>query len=172
MNLEKLVFSLERFGSVLPELVRGVSIDDGRWKPADCGWSLLEIVCHLADEEELDFRERVRRTVSNPEEPWPAIAPEGWAVERRYNERSMGKSVSKFQSLRAESIVWLRSLDGVDWNRAYDHPKFGQFRAGDILAAWVAHDHLHLRQIAKRMYQLTTRDAGEYSTRYAGEWRE
>jgi hypothetical protein len=35
----------------------------------------------------------------------------------------------------------------------------------------VAHDYLHLRQIAKRMYQMAGRDAGEYSTRYAGEWR-
>ena len=43
--------------------------------------------------------------------------------------------------------------------------------AGDLLAAWSAHDALHLRQISKRLYQIAQRDAGSYSVQYAGEWR-
>jgi hypothetical protein len=36
------------------------------------------------------------------------------------------------------------------------------------MASWAAHDALHLRQIAKRLYELTARDAGRYSAGYAG----
>ncbi|NUP91044.1 MAG: DinB family protein, partial [Candidatus Sumerlaeia bacterium] len=49
------------------------------------------------------------------------------------------------------------------------HPKAGPLRAGDLLAAWAAHDALHLRQIAKRLLDLARRDAGGFKTDYAGD---
>ncbi len=42
--------------------------------------------------------------------------------------------------------------------------------AGTLFASWLAHDALHLRQIAKRMYELAVRDAGSFDTKYAGDW--
>ena len=170
MNVQKLIDSLDRFGHMLPEVVRGVGVDDARWKPADGAWSILEIVCHLADEEEFDFRERVRVTLADPGQSWPPIDPEGWAVERRYNEGRLDETVARFVSLRRESVAWLCSLDDPDWSQAHEHPEFEPFPAGAVFAAWAAHDYLHLRQISKRMYQLVERDAGDFSIRYAGEW--
>jgi hypothetical protein len=170
MDFQKLIGSLERFGLILPAVVRGMTQDDGRWKPPDGAWSVLEIVCHLADEEEFDFRQRVQMTLKNPLDNWPAIAPEQWAVERRYNEGRLEAAVSRFEALRRESVSWLRAVEYPDWSRTHQHPKIGPMRAGDLLASWVAHDALHLRQIAKRMYQMAARDAGGYSIRYAGEW--
>jgi hypothetical protein len=171
MDAARLIAALERFGRVLPALVRDVAADEAAWKPPDGAWSILEVVCHLVDEEVLDFRHRLALTLSDPEQSWPPIDPEGWAVERRYNESRLSDAVPRFESLRAESIAWLRSLDRPDWNRARHHPKAGPIRAGDLLAAWAAHDQLHVRQIAKRMYELAGRDAGEFSTAYAGPWR-
>ena len=61
MNDLKLIESLERFAQMLPAVVHGVAPDNARWKPPDGAWSILEIVCHLADEEELDFRPASRK---------------------------------------------------------------------------------------------------------------
>ena len=132
----------------------------------------MEVINHLLDEEREDFRKRLALVLNNPEASWPPIDPEGWAVERKYNEGQLGDAVERFSRLRKQSIVWLRSLHRPDWTQAHEHPRFGPFPAGDLFAAWVAHDSLHLRQLSKRMYQMAVRDAGEYSTRYAGEWRE
>ena len=68
---------------------------------------------------------------------------------------------------RKASVEWLRSLAGVDWERTYQHPKIGPLRAGDLLAAWAAHDFLHLRQIASTRVALVQMAAGQFSTRYA-----
>src|SRR5262245_52090662 len=171
MDVEKQIASLVRFGRMLPEVVGEVRDPDAAWKPPDGAWSILEVVCHLVDEETADFRRRLALTLENPNEPWSPIDPEGWAVERRYNDGNVRDVASRFASLRAESIVWLRSLNRPEWTKAYQHPKLGPIRAGDILSAWAAHDYLHLRQVAKRMYELAGRDAGEFSTRYAGQWR-
>ena len=97
------------------------------------------------------------------------IDPEGWAVERRYNEGDLAEQVQRFVSLRGESINWLRGLSNPKSSNTFVHPK-GEISAGDLLASWAAHDALHLRQIAKRLFQMTQRDAGEYSTAYAGSW--
>jgi hypothetical protein len=171
LDFQRMVDSLERFGNTLPNVVCGINAIDARWKPPDGAWSILEIVCHLADEEEFDFLARVKLTLADPAQSWPPIDPQGWSVERHYNDGKLDDALARFILLRRRSVDWLRSLDHPDWNRTHQHPKLGPFRAGDIFTSWVAHDYLHLRQIAKRMYQLAGRDGGGYSTVYAGEWR-
>lgn len=125
MNLENLIGSLERFGLMLPAVVRDVSPADSRWKPADGAWSILEIVCHLADEEEFDFHVRLELTLADPAVAWPPIDPDGWAVERRYNEGQLESAVARFTSLRGQSMAWLRSLENPDWTRTHQHPHAG-----------------------------------------------
>jgi hypothetical protein len=43
-------------------------------------------------------------------------------------------------------------------------------RAGDMLAAWVAHDLLHMRQLVELHRTYTVTQLAPYDTRYAGEW--
>lgn len=170
MNAQALIDRLEAFPAVLRPLAGAVSDQDGRWKPASGAWSINEIVHHLADEEELDFRPRLRRTLHDPAAPWEPIDPEGWAVSRRYNDGDIHLALDRFIRERAESVDWLRALPDPDWSLAHTHPKLGPIRAGALLASWTAHDLLHLRQITKRLFELTRRDAGAHPIDYAGAW--
>jgi hypothetical protein len=171
LNAEALIKRLEGTGAWLPAILAGLGPDDTKWKPPTGAWSILEILNHLVDEEVDDFRARLRSTLEDPSRAWRPIDPEGWARERRYNERELGESVGRFVAARRESVAWLRSLlASTDWRVAHEHPKFGPIRAGDLLGAWAAHDALHLRQTAKRLFELAGRDAEGFSTRYAGEW--
>ena len=170
MNAALLIDRLERFASVLAPLVRDLPESDAKFKPPTGAWSILEIVCHLADEEVEDFRARLKLTLESPETPWPKIDPEGAARDRRYNEQDLTQALDRFTRERHASIAWLRSLGTPDWNLAYTHPKFGPQTAGMLLASWAAHDALHLRQIAKRFYELAARDGAPHTTGYAGEW--
>lgn len=168
-NAPALIARLESLGSVLTAMVAGVPRADAVWRPPSGAWSILEIVNHLADEESLDFRARVRLTLEDPAADWPAIHPSQWAVEKRYNDRDLAESAARFAAERRESIRWLRSLQSPDWSRAHMHPRAGPLSAGRLLGAWAAHDALHIRQIAKRFYELAPRDSGE-EVGYAGEW--
>ncbi|MCC7389032.1 MAG: DinB family protein [Phycisphaerales bacterium] len=170
MNTQPIIERMDRFSSVLPALVSGLSRDEALWRPDEKTWSILEVVCHLADEEAGDFRPRLQRTLAEPQVQWEGIDPEGWAVARRYREADLEEVAARFVAERQRSVVWLMGLGRVDWGRAYQHPKLGPIRAGDLLGAWSAHDALHLRQIAKRLFELAGRDAPGFETRYAGEW--
>ncbi|TVQ30262.1 MAG: DinB family protein [Phycisphaeraceae bacterium] len=171
MNAEGLIGRLERFPEAMCAAAAVVSAEDAKWKPDDGAWSILEIVRHLGDEEVEDFRARLQSTLRDPAAPWTPIDPEGAARERRYNDGDLGEALSRFERERADSVAWLRSLgDGVDWSVAHEHPKLGPITAASLLASWAAHDALHLRQIARRMFELAQRDGGGASTLYAGKW--
>lgn len=169
MDAAALIARLEVLPAVLPALVGGLSGADARWKPPSGAWSVLEVVNHLVDEEVEDFRRRLELTLRDPALPWPKNDPEGWATARRYNERELGESLRRFLMEREASLRWLRSLRDPDWTRAYQHP-IGPLAAGDLMTSWAAHDTLHIRQIAKRLYELAGRDGAPYSSAYAGQW--
>lgn len=173
-DLDRLRASLARTPGALCALLRDIDDHDARWRPPGGQWSILEIVNHMADEDADDFAPRLESTLRDPAAPWAPLDPEGAARDRRYNERELSASLERFEAVRTSSLNGLAELTregaAIDWSRAYRHPKIGPIRAGDLLASWVAHDHLHLRQIAKRLFQLAQRDAGDYATRYAGEW--
>lgn len=172
MNSPALIERLDRFPALIQGVASGLPEADAGWKPPSGAWSILEVVCHLGDEEVHDFRTRLKLVVAGASGDWPPIDPEGWARDRRYNEQDIAASVARFVDERRRSVVWLRTLPaGTDWSLAYHHPKFGPIRAGDLLASWAAHDALHLRQIAKRLWELASRDTPGFNTAYAGEWR-
>ncbi|HEY3244026.1 MAG TPA: DinB family protein [Phycisphaerae bacterium] len=170
MNSDALIRRLSGLPAALEPLLRSITPNEAEWKPPSGAWSILEIVNHLADEEVDDFRRRLDLTLLSPGEPWPPIDPEAWARERRYNERELRESAARFLTERRKSLAWLVGLGDVDWTKAHRHPKFGPISAGTLLGSWVAHDALHLRQIAKRLYELSAVDAGPHPIEYAGAW--
>lgn len=165
--------SLERTPRAVRGLLEGLGDEDARWRPGEGDWSILEVVNHLADEDAEDFPVRLESTLRDPAAAWAALDPEGVARERRYNERVLGESLARFEDGRRAALGRLdRLLDAgePDLAVAYEHPKLGPIPAGVLLVSWVAHDHLHVKQIAKRLFQLAERHGGGYSTLYAGEW--
>ena len=166
----RLISRLERGADAIGAAVSCVGDEDARWKPGDASWSILEIVCHLADEEVEDFRTRTLMTLQSPDADWPPIDPEGWAIEQQYQSRDLHEQLDRFRTERAQSIRLLRENDDPDWTRAHTHPVFGGMSAGQMLACWCAHDALHLRQLSRRMYQLVERDASGLDIGYAGRW--
>ena len=154
---------------VFAALVAGVDDTQARWKPDPAQWSILEVVNHLADEEVEDFRARLDATLHHPGS-WPPIDPQGWPASRGYNDRKLGQSLARFLEARASSLAWLDGLVDPDWSLAYQHPSIGPISAGDLLTSWVAHDHIHIRQINRLHRDWLVASLSGHSPRYAGRW--
>lgn len=169
-GIQSLRARLAAFPAGLAALTSPLPAADLRWKPSPSGWSICEVLWHLADEESLDFIVRLRLTIESPGEPWPPIDPEGLAILRSYNDLDPHQALERFATARAANLQWAQSLTPQDLTKAYPHPRFGPVPASILFASWSAHDALHLRQIAKRLHQLVARDAPGVRTDYAGEW--
>jgi len=169
MNVEQLSSQLSSNAERIRVLVEGVPRDQARWKPESDSWSILEVVNHLYDEEIEDFPRRLDVILNQPDQGWTPIDPEGWVTERQYNQRQLEASLTNFLEARGKSLTWLETLQSPDWNAVYAAP-FGQIRAGDMLAAWAAHDLLHMRQLVELHRAYTVRLVRPYSVDYAGPW--
>jgi uncharacterized damage-inducible protein DinB len=155
---------------VFAALVRGVDQEQALWRPSEETWSILEVVNHLADEDAEDFRARIDLTLHRPGEPWPPNRPAEWPQERSYRERSLQESIDRFVEERARSVAWLRGLRDPDLECSFEHPPYPPIRAGDLLAAWLAHDLIHIRQITRLHFEYLELRAAPYRVEYAGRW--
>jgi hypothetical protein len=169
MNLDRLISWMADNAQRIGGLVKGVAVERARWKPDPDAWSLLEVVNHLYDEEREDFRVRLDIILHHPDRPWPPIDPQGWVAERAYNQRALDASWRAFRDEREASLAWLRGLSSPDWDATYAAP-FGPITAGDMLASWVAHDVLHMRQLVELHWAYTGQLVGSRRVDYAGAW--
>ena len=150
-------------------LARGIPEDQARWKPNPESWSILEVVSHLADEEEFDFPVRLKIILEGGEKTWPEIDPMGWVAKRAYNQGVLFDTLNRYVKLRNEWLIWLDTEEDPDWDAAYEAP-FGEITAGDMFVSWVTHDLLHLRQLVELQRQYLEEQVKPYRMTYAGEW--
>ena len=169
MDLELFITQMTNHAGTLHSLALGISDEQARWKPDSQTWSILEVVNHLYDEERQDFRVRLDTILHHPDQPFPPINPAGWVTERGYNRRDLAQSVDDFLKERQKSLAWLKGLATPDWQASVT-AHFGQVYAGDMFAAWMAHDLLHLRQLVELHWAYTLHVAEPYKVNYAGEW--
>jgi hypothetical protein len=169
MDIEDVVSRLAGQAKAIEALVTGISDKQARWKPDPASWSVLEVINHLWDEEREDFRMRIDYNLHRPGETWPPIDPAGWVTERRYNEGDPATSLQGFLNARETSLTWLQGLELPDWSASYEAP-WGTITAGDLLAAWAAHDLLHIRQLVELRWRLAQAEMAPYSADYAGKW--
>ena len=95
---------LQNSTEMIRALLSGVDQEAARLKPSAESWSILEVVCHLYDEEREDFREHLDFILSTSlktglhrqKEDWHVIDTDGWVTERNYNEQNFADMQGKF----------------------------------------------------------------------------
>lgn len=168
-NIHDVLIQLKSQSQAICSLVTGLTKEQARWKPTPENWSVLEVLNHLVDEEIDDFRAHLDHILHTPDLPWPEIDPVGWITQRHYNEHALEVTLLRFKVEREKSLNWLTGLTNPDWAAAVTQ-SWGTLSAGDMLASWLAHDLLHLRQLVELRYQITKNSSQPYQIDYAGKW--
>lgn len=140
---------LEKNVSIYKNVMQGLSEETMRtYRDGGTGWTVLEVLCHLRDFEEL-FLERAKMTMleDNPALPFPD--PDALADELNYNEDNPALVLSHWTALRKEHLVFLDKREEGDWERPAIHPTRGKFTLHDGLFLTVWHDSNHLEQIMR-----------------------
>jgi len=169
MQFETLYQELQNSTEMIRALLSGITQEDAQVKPAPESWSILEVVCHLFDEEREDFREHLDFILHRQNEEYHAIDPQGWVTERHYNEQDFKAMQKKFFAERQKSLGWLQEIAGSDWGITYTS-EYGSVSAGEMFSCWVAHDNLHLRQLIELRRARIERITKPYPLEYAGDW--
>jgi hypothetical protein len=159
---------LARIPGVLEGMLGGLDAAAWRARPAPNEWAPVEIVCHLRDEEVEDFRARVRVVIDGGAQFAP-IDPPRWAIDRRYLDDDGPAVLAAFRERRAASLAFLAGLNPLTLAGSVPQPTAGRLSGLDLLAAWVAHDRLHLAQMAATLARGWADRWTPLRTGYAGE---
>lgn len=167
--MEFIIGQLQKNKQVFYDLFKDEKEELFLWKPNSEKWCLLEILCHLFDEEQKDFRFRTKWVLEKPNEIPPPFNPLNWVTEHNYLGQDYYMMLDKFIKERSFSIHWLQSLKKVNWNNSFEHSKLGLMTAEYFLNNWLAHDYLHIRQIIKLKFDyFNNQTKGDLN--YAGIW--
>ena len=169
MEFKTLYEELEHNTEMIRALLAGINQVESQIRPDAKSWSILEVVCHLYDEEREDFREHVDFILHRQNEEWHSIDPQSWVTERKYNEQDMYEMSEKFFSERRKSLEWLTEISNSDWETSYTS-QYGSVSAGEMFCCWVAHDNLHVRQLTELRRNWIERITQPYDIQYAGDW--
>jgi hypothetical protein len=167
--MQSIISSLAANRQTFAALLSDISQEERNWRPAEDKWNLIQMVCHLRDEEVEDFRTRVKTTLESPETDPPGIDPVAWVTDRGYASQDFDAVVQSFLQERSNSISYLHQLDNPNWENGYDHQSLGRLTAKKFLANWLAHDYLHIRQIIRLRHQYLAEISGD-DLGYAGGW--
>ena len=169
MEFKILYQELTNSTEMIRGLLAGLSQEEAQYKPSRRTWSILEVTCHLYDEEREDFREHLDFILHRQNEEWRPIAPAAWVKLRKYNQKNFGAMQRNFFNEREKSLAWLKSLKNADWNIVH-RSQWGTMKAGDMFASWVAHDNLHIRQLVELRRTRIENITKPYRIKYAGDW--
>lgn len=133
---------------VLGRLVRDLSDDAVRRRPAPGEWAIVEVVAHLADTEERALG-RTRRMLAESEPELAPYDPAALAVERAYIEMDVRAELERFEALRAEMADLLESLGDDGWSRIGQHGEHGRITVEQLAAHTAGEDADHFAQIAR-----------------------
>ena len=169
MEFQTLYQELVSSTEMIRALIGSIGQEQAQVKPDAGSWSILEVICHLYDEEREDFREHLDFILNRQNEEWLVIDPQRWVTERNYNEQDFKEMQDKFFTERWKSLEWLKGLESASWETTYTS-EYGSMSAGEMFSCWVAHDNLHIRQLVELRRAYIERITQPYELRYAGDW--
>ncbi len=141
------------YGKAYDTLVEGLKKypqDMWHFKPAQ-GWSIHQILIHIADSEANSFV-RCRRFIAEPGSGVYGYNTDKWADGLNYAGQSADEALDLFRALRRNSYHLIQNLpDGV-WANTVDHSENGLMTMDDWLDTYERHIREHLDQI-EQVYQ-------------------
>lgn len=168
MQPDQIIRELERNKEVFKSLLQNTPPELYNWRPKPDKWSILEILCHLHDEEIEDFRSRTNHVLTTPDVKMNTFDPRTWVTERNYAGQDFEQKLQALLAERQKSIHWLENLDKPKWDNVYVTSR-GPRTADFYLANWLAHDFIHIRQINRNRYEYLEQIGGQLLD-YAGNW--
>ncbi len=143
------IATLADLPSELRNAIKGLAYAQLNTPYRDGGWTLRQVVHHLADSHMNAFI-RVRLALT---EDWPTIKPYNEAAWATLHDCTspVEWSLEILESLHARWVILLQSLDDTQWQRGFRHPENGPqtVELATLIYAWHSRHHVahitHLR---------------------------
>jgi DinB superfamily len=145
--LDRIIEILESTSTKIAAEVVPLCESELRARPRSGCWSIIEVIAHLEDAEELAMRSRIADIVAGRNPILPEFDQNRRASEMHYIDKQLGSVFESFTAQRKRNVMWIRTLEPAQLAHSCTHPKVGTLTASDLLHEWAFHDLGHLKQI-------------------------
>ncbi len=139
---------LEQSPMIFEKLLVAATPDQTQWKPAPDRWSIIEVLAHLVEVEEM-FRTRANRMMEENDPLLEAYDEKAADAAGKYSTGTAREHLRKFCHARDRSVTFLRYLPAAAGARTARHPELGSLTLSELMHEWAFHDLGHVRQIAE-----------------------
>jgi hypothetical protein len=117
-----------------------------QFRAAPDGWTIHEIIVHLADSEANSYV-RCRRFIAEPGTPVLGYDEMGWARQLNYHAQSPEAALELFKQLRAASYELIKALPEETWANTVVHSENGVMTMDNWLDVYDRHVTDHIAQM-------------------------
>ncbi|KAB2905088.1 MAG: DinB family protein [Anaerolineae bacterium] len=151
MTPGRFIRSLRKTPVILQDILKDVTQEQAQQATdGPDGWSIVEIMCHLRDFEEIFFS-RARSMVEQDNPVLPAYDEKLMAAERHYADQDLHNVLAAYLTTRQEFIEWLKERAESDWRRTAIHPEAGQVTLIEQAMQVPTHDIDHIEQMVRTL---------------------
>lgn len=113
-------------------------------------WNIRFLLHHLADAETVLF-ERIRRTISNPNQVIWAFDQDKWAIGLQYEKTPLAISKNLYLATRESVIYYTETFYETHHANSFVHSEAGLRTLADEMQKVAKHNRHHLNQIEKAL---------------------
>jgi hypothetical protein len=139
---------IESYGKAHDELLTGLKkYPKEMWgfKPSE-GWSIHEIICHIADSEANSYV-RCRRFIAEPGLGVYGYDTDKWADATNYASQDVDEMIDLFRALRRNSYLLIKGQPDSVWSNTVEHSESGTMHFDGWLDIYERHVREHLKQM-------------------------
>jgi len=134
---------------VLREACAGLNSEQIRARPISGKWSILEVVCHIADFE-IVGTDRIKRTFAEKEPLLPGGDETLFAQRLCYHDRDLHEEMRLIETIRNSTIRILRAATAADWDRTGRHTEAGLLSLRMLVERTTQHLLHHLKFLQEK----------------------
>lgn len=118
-------------------------------------WSILEVVCHLADSEQA-WCHRMKRVIAEERPLLIGYDESRFAASLVYQESDLDDELNLIESMRIDMARILRAIPETAWERQGVHSERGLMSLAEMVRAEVDHIPHHIRFIVEKRQTLSS----------------
>jgi organic hydroperoxide reductase OsmC/OhrA/uncharacterized damage-inducible protein DinB len=166
----KLVDAYEECAEQVREAVAGLTLDETKQRPIEGKWSVLEVVCHLADTD-IYFADRIERTLAIDRPLLMGVDERPYAERLQFQEQDLDEELELMSILRRRTARILRRQSDEAWQRMGVHSEAGLCSVRDLVVKCVRHVEHHLAFIADKRAAILANRSQASPTKATPEYR-
>ena len=158
-EIPDLLERLRRGAELVAVSITGAAGSEVDFIPESGGWSIRQIVAHLADGE-IVATMRIRQILAEENPQMQAFDQDAWAKNLDYARRKPSQSLETFRRIRGENYELLKDLPEAAFERAGIHSERGRVTLRQLLQLVAEHAESHAAQLRARRAEFKTFKAG------------